>query len=55
MNIKATLLVVIVFGLFLLMTIYFNPDTSHGHSHGPERVTNEQTGQSNPTTHNTID
>ncbi|MCK4707807.1 MAG: hypothetical protein KAU21_04260 [Gammaproteobacteria bacterium] len=55
MNIKTTLLVVIVFSLFLLTTIYFNPDTSHGHSHGQEGAITEETGQSNQTTHNTID
>ncbi len=51
MDIKTVSLVVIVFSIFLLTTIYLNPSSTHGHSHGPVM---QETEKANSTTHETI-
>ncbi len=54
MDIKTVSLVVIVFSIFLLTTIYLNPSSTHGHSHGPEMPEIERADKANSTTHETI-
>jgi|GEM_PF-5378411 hypothetical protein len=54
MDIKTISLVVIVFSLFLLTTIYLNPSSTHGHSHGPVMQETEKADEANSTTHETI-